>query len=139
MNFKCGFCVFMMWVFGGSVWLWPLLYCRQPVVGFCVDVILVVGWCQLEFDLCACATFGRQVNWGKFCVPLGFQEREKFSQKKKKERKKERKRERNYIIVMFGGQKSLEFFFFGGREKFFFFFHFLDFIKLNENFKTLMW
>ena len=119
MNFKCGFCVFMMWVFGGSVWLWPLLYCRQPVVGFCVDVILVVGWCQLEFDLCACATFGRQVNWGKLCVPLGFQEREKFSPKKKK-RKKER--ERNYIIVMFGGQKILEFLFFGGREKFFFFF-----------------
>ena len=122
MNFKCGFCVFMMWVFGGSVWLWPLLYCRQPIVVFCVDVILVVGWCQLEFDLCACAMFGRQVNWGKLCVPPGFQERE-----------------RNYIIVMFGGQKSLEFFFLEEEKSFFFFFHFLDFIKLNENFKTLMW
>ena len=122
MNFKCGFCVFMVWVFGGSVWLWPLLYCRQPIVVFCVDVILVVGWCQLEFDLCACATFGRQVNWGKLCVPLGFQEREKLSPKKKK-RKKER--ERNYIIVMFGGQKSLEFFFLEEEKSFFFFFTFL--------------
>ena len=123
MNFKCGFCVFMVWVFGGSVWLWPLLYCRQSIVVFCVDVILVVGWCQLEFDLCACATFGRQVNWGKLCVPLGFQEREKFSPKKKKKEKKKRKKERETIsLLCLVAKKVWNFFFFWRRRKFFFFF-----------------
>ena len=96
---------------------------------FCVDVILVVGWCQLEFDLCVCATFGRQVNWGKLCVPLGFQEREKLSpkkkkKKKKKERKKEREREKLYHCYVWW-PKKFGIFFFGGREKFFFFFTFL--------------
>ena len=130
MNFKCGFCVFMVWVFGGSVWLWPLLYCRQPIVVFCVDVILVVGWCQLEFDLCACATFGRQVNWGKLCVPLGFQEREKFSQKKK-ERKKERKREKLYHCYVWW-LKKFGIFFFWRKRKVFFFFFFFTFLTLSN-------
>ena len=107
-----------------------------------MDVILVAGWWQLEFDLCACATFGRQVNWGKLCVPLGFREREKLSPKKnkKKKKKKERKKERETIsLLCLVAKKVWNFFFWRKRKDFFFFFHFLDFIKLNENFKMLMW
>ena len=37
-----------------------------------MDVILVAGWWQLEFDLCVCAMFGRQVNWGEIvCTIFG--------------------------------------------------------------------
>ena len=87
-----------------------------------MDVILVAGWWQLEFDLCVCAMFGRQVNWGEIVCTI-------FGSKKVKET----------ISLLCLETKKLDFCFVGGVGWGGGVFHFHDFIKLNENFKMLMW